>query len=275
TSGIVKVMDFGIAKTLGKERLTRTGMQMGTIAYMSPEQIRNEAVDARSDIYSLGVTLFEMLTGRLPFAYGSDFEMMSAHLKTPPPRLGQYCPDLPAGIEQAVLKGLEKNPAQRFQTAEQFGAALELRDAAERRVSPAPVAARPLSPPPRVASPPQHHSPVPAARLKSAVSPAAGVAHRISPAPFQPAEKRRSPLHAFLSLAFGVAVLCLLFIEGLLQESVGLLLACAVLLYFLPILIAAVLLKRNGAAVVKQNALRGWTGIGWIEAMKLALAMDK
>lgn len=66
----------------------------------------------------------------------------------------------------------------------------------------------------------------------------------------------------------------LLFIEALLHESAGLLLACAVLLYFLPILIAAVLLKRNGATVVKLNALRGWTGIGWIEAMKHALAMD-
>lgn len=288
--GIVKVMDFGIAKVLGKERLTRTGAQMGTIAYMSPEQIRNETVDSRSDIYSLSVTLFEMMTGRLPFAFGSDFELMSAHLRTPPPRITQLCPDVSQRVEEAVLKGLAKDPGQRFQSAEAFGAALELRDAAERRglplAQPPPGAAPPSrapsprprvpSPPPRAPSPPPRvPSPPPASRAKSPVSPAASAVHRASPPPVEPAYKRRSPLSAFLSLAFGVAMLFLLFIEGLLHESVGLLLACAVLLYFLPILIAAVLLKRNGAAVVKVNTLRGWTGIGWIAAMKLALAMDE
>jgi hypothetical protein len=76
-------------------------------------------------------------------------------------------------------------------------------------------------------------------------------------------------------LAFGVAALFCLFFGGLYEESVAMLVACAVLLYFLPILIAAMLLKRNGAAVVRLNTLRGWTGIGWIEAMKEALADDE
>ena len=278
-SGIVKVMDFGIAKVLGGDRLTRTGAQMGTAAYMSPEQIRNEAVDARSDIYSLSVTLFEMLTGRLPFAAGSDFELMSAHLQTPPPRPRQFCPKLAQSVENAVLKALEKRPAARFQSAEAFGAALEDTGAPPQRVSPA-VAHQPLrSAPVSPANPPPRQSP-----QKIASPPPGRFARPVSPAPYadvkhasppRPMRTSRSPLHAFLSLAFGVAVLFCLFFAGLYRESVPLLLACAVLLYFLPILIAAVLMKRNGVTVMKLNALRGWTGIGWIEAMKRALAEDE
>lgn len=299
SSGLVKVMDFGIAKVLGKERLTRTGAQMGTVAYMSPEQIRNEPVDARSDIYSLSVTLFEMLTGTLPFAAGSDFELMSAHLRTPPPKLSSFCPELAQPIEKAVLKGLEKKPADRFQTAEDFGAALELREAPARRVSPV------LHSPPQPPRPAPAESPPPVSLAKPLSPPAVSLAKPLSPAQrsvvkhplpnsplprpnsplpaipsplpprVTPLPRRRSPLYAFLSLAFGVAVLFALFFEGLLRESLPLLLASAVLLYFLPILIAAVLLKRNGAVVVKLNALRGWTGIGWIQAMKHALADDE
>src|SRR5277367_962492 len=79
TGGIVKVMDFGIAKNLaaGAQKKTRTGMTMGTAAYMSPEQILNRDVDFRSDIYSLGVTLYQMLTAHLPFENASDFQLMS------------------------------------------------------------------------------------------------------------------------------------------------------------------------------------------------------
>ncbi len=109
---------------------------MGTMAYMSPEQIRNEPVDARSDIYSLSVTLFEMLTGRLPFVAGSDFELMSAHLQTPPPRLSRFCAEIAKSLENAVLRGLEKKPAARFQTAEEFGAALEHAEAPAHRFPP-------------------------------------------------------------------------------------------------------------------------------------------
>ncbi len=125
TSGMVKVMDFGIAKVLGGQRMTQTGTRMGTVNYMSPEQIRNRPVDIRSDIYALGVTLFEMLTAHLPFESDSDFEVMSQHVNMPPPRPSQYYPYIPAGIEQAVLKALEKDPNARFQTVEEFGAALE------------------------------------------------------------------------------------------------------------------------------------------------------
>src|ERR1700761_809255 len=123
--GVVKVMDFGIAKVLGGQRLTRTGTQVGTAAYMSPEQIRNKPVDIRSDIYSLGVTLYELLTAHLPFESDSEFQIMSDHVNTPPPSPTRHSPYIPRGIEQCALKALEKNPDARFQTVEDFGSALE------------------------------------------------------------------------------------------------------------------------------------------------------
>jgi len=124
-SGIVKVMDFGIAKVLGGQRLTRTGTRMGTVAYMSPEQIRNMPVDIRSDIYSLGATLYELLTAHLPFESDSDFQVMSDHVNAMPPLPTQHYPYIPPGYEQCVMKALAKNPAERFQTVEEFGAGLE------------------------------------------------------------------------------------------------------------------------------------------------------
>jgi serine/threonine protein kinase len=253
--GVVKVMDFGIAKVLGGGGLNKSSTQMGTAAYMSPEQIRRAPVDARSDIYSLSVTLFEMLTGRLPFSGASDYEMMSAHLRMAPRRTAEFCPEIPEFLEAAVLKGLEKNPAMRFQTAESFGAALE---DLKRPVKPAPVA--PVQAPALVAPRGLPASPKPA--------PIVG-ASSMSPG------KAGGRVSGPLCLTMGVALLCWLVFEGLYHENAALLLASAVLLYFLPILVAAMSLKRNGARVVKLNALRGWTGIGWIEAMKHALTDER
>jgi len=92
---------------------------------MSPEQIQNREVDVRSDIYALGVTLYEMLSGHIPFENNSDFQTMHDHVNTPPPLLTSYYPFIPQGIQNVVLKALEKGPGARFQTAEAFGAALE------------------------------------------------------------------------------------------------------------------------------------------------------
>ena len=123
--GIVKVMDFGIAKALGVRGMTRTGMQMGTVLYMSPEQIQSRTIDVRTDIYALGVTLYEMLSGHVPFESESDFQVMHDHVNSPPPPLTRYYPYAAKEFENVVAKALEKNPDQRYQTVEEFGAALE------------------------------------------------------------------------------------------------------------------------------------------------------
>ena len=141
--GIVKVMDFGIAKAVGTRGLTRTGMQLGTLAYMSPEQIQNRNVDVRSDIYSLGVTLYEMLSGHVPFESDSDFQVMHDHVNTPPPPMTRYFPYAPQELEGVVERALAKNPDERFQTVEEFGAALEH----PANFAAAPPAYAPVSPP--------------------------------------------------------------------------------------------------------------------------------
>lgn len=123
--GLVKVMDFGIAKVLGVRGATRTGMQLGTPAYMSPEQIQGRGVDVRSDIYALGITLYQMLSGHVPFEEGSDFEIMRHQVSTPPPPLVHVHPYAPVVYEGVVMKAIEKDPNCRYRSVEEFGAALE------------------------------------------------------------------------------------------------------------------------------------------------------
>jgi serine/threonine-protein kinase len=123
-TGLLKVMDFGIARILGSGRLTRTGHLLGTLEYMSPEQIRGETTDSRSDIYSLGILLYELLTGRAPFEADSDFKLMKAQVEATPPSPRDFRPDLPVELERAILYALAKDPGQRFQSVEDFAATI-------------------------------------------------------------------------------------------------------------------------------------------------------
>jgi serine/threonine protein kinase len=123
--GVLKVLDFGIARALGSARMTRAGHLIGTIEYMAPEQVRGFETDARSDIYSLGMVLYEMLTGRVPFQSDSEFELMKAQVEQLPTPPRQFSPHIPEQVEWAILCATEKDPDKRFQTAAAFCDAIE------------------------------------------------------------------------------------------------------------------------------------------------------
>ncbi len=126
--GPVKVMDFGIAKLAWAADLTKTVGTMGTLAYMSPEQARGEAVDHRTDIWSLGVVLYEMLAGRLPFSGEEIPGVIYSILNRDPEPLIVLRPDVQRHIEQAIAKALAKDPARRYQNIQEFIQDLKSRD---------------------------------------------------------------------------------------------------------------------------------------------------
>ncbi|PYX91484.1 MAG: hypothetical protein DMG71_20065 [Acidobacteria bacterium] len=122
--GVVKLMDFGIARSGSDRGLTMTGTTLGSLYYMSPEQVKGSAVDARSDLYAVGVSLYEMVTGQRPFQADSDFSILAAHLEQAPKPPIELRPDLPEGMNEIILMAMAKNPDERFQSAEAFRAAL-------------------------------------------------------------------------------------------------------------------------------------------------------
>jgi serine/threonine protein kinase len=122
--GVVKLMDFGIARSGNDMGLTMTGTTLGSVAYMSPEQVRCEPLDGRSDLYSVGVSLYETITGQRPYVSDNNFEVMQAHLQVPPTAPIELKPDIPPGLNQLILMAMAKNPAQRFQTADAMRGAL-------------------------------------------------------------------------------------------------------------------------------------------------------
>ncbi len=118
--GTLKVLDFGIARLLGSARMTRAGNIIGTLEYMAPEQVRGQETDGRSDIYALGMMLYEVLTGKLPFDTDNEFELMKSQTEMTPTRPREINPAISEEVEAAIMKAIEKDPEKRFQTGGEF-----------------------------------------------------------------------------------------------------------------------------------------------------------
>jgi serine/threonine protein kinase len=118
--GKVKVTDFGIAKMPNSESLTMVDKAIGTVYYISPEQASSRKIDARSDIYSLGVMLYEMVTGHMPFTADTPIAVIMKHMNTAPVPPTRIVPSLPKGLEQIILCAMDKNPKNRYQSAAQL-----------------------------------------------------------------------------------------------------------------------------------------------------------
>lgn len=118
--GGVKIMDFGIARMLGAEHMTIDGCTIGTPAYMPPEQVLGEEVDGRSDLYSVGVIFYRLLTGKLPFEAETPIAMLQKQMADTPSPLSAHRPELPAWCETVVARALAKSPGDRYQSAEEF-----------------------------------------------------------------------------------------------------------------------------------------------------------
>ena len=117
--------DFGVARMLEGVQLTGTGATIGTPDYMSPEQARGEPAGAQSDVYALGVVLYEMLTGELPFTADTPVAVLLKHMQAIPPSAIMKVPDLPTGVDDVLLRALSKQPDERYATAGRMADALQ------------------------------------------------------------------------------------------------------------------------------------------------------
>lgn len=205
--GVVKLMDFGIARSSTDGSLTTSGTTLGSLNYMPPEQVRGEAADARSDIYSFGVSLYEMLTGRLPFKGDSQYSLMTAHLNQEPQPPITLRSDLPAELNEIILMAIAKDPANRFQSADAFRAALK-----SVPVSALPTAGTTVTPTPRPSTgattlidtptPARTPTPAPTMPMSAPTTPAGAV-----PPPSVAAAASRRGLWLAIGALIGVGVL--------------------------------------------------------------------
>ena len=211
----VKVTDFGIARA-GASDITEVGAIMGTAQYLSPEQAQGRSVTEASDLYSIGVVLFEMLTGRAPFDGDSAVAVALKHVNQPAPSPREFVPSLPPELEAVVLKALAKDPAQRYNEADSFIKDLELVEARLRKgpvdvestavfaplaASTAPTALAPASPVAAEPSPPAAAPPAPPPMLTEE-------------APAEPPERRRRWLAVALVAGLGAVALIAFLLLG-------------------------------------------------------------
>jgi serine/threonine-protein kinase len=123
-NGVGKVLDFGIAKARGASTQTQEGTVKGKYAYMAPEQLKGAAIDRRVDIFAMGIVLYEMLALRRLFQRKTDYLTFRAVMEQPIPDIRRYRPDVPEGVAQAIIRALDRDPRNRFETARQFGSAV-------------------------------------------------------------------------------------------------------------------------------------------------------
>ncbi len=210
THGLVKLMDFGIAKSTDDMQLTRPGTTMGSVYYMSPEQVRGGTVDARSDLYSFGVTLYEMLTGRKPFQADTSYSVLNAHMNEAPTPPVEIDPSISPQLNAIVLRAMAKLPEQRFQTAEEFRGALKaLREVpAPQPAIPAAAAGTPFAD--WTATPaagPQYTAPLPSAAFVP-----------VPPPPGPPPPTAKSHRGLWIGLGAATAILALIAVVALLPR---------------------------------------------------------
>jgi serine/threonine-protein kinase len=165
--GQVLVTDFGIAKLRSQPAdLTHTGMMIGSVRYLSPEQVEGTEIDARTDVYALGIVLFECLLGRVPFQADTDAATALARLRQPPPRPRQLRPELSPGLEAVVLRALARERDQRYATADDLRAALLGAPTTDDPTIGQPVPAAPPTPPPARPAPARPATPPPKPRAR-------------------------------------------------------------------------------------------------------------
>jgi hypothetical protein len=192
--GLVKLMDFGIAKSADDMQLTRPGTTMGSVYYISPEQVSGGTVDARSDIYSFGVTLYEMLTGLKPFQADTSYSILYAQMNEKPKPPVEVNPAVPPKLNDIVLMAMQKDPEHRFQSADAFRNALKSLRQPQPAVAPQPVSqpqgydAVPLS---ASAVMPQQQGYAPVAAASSVAAPQPQAFAPVAPAVSAPAQQQQ------------------------------------------------------------------------------------
>ncbi len=189
------LMDFGVAKIVGGQHHTATGAIVGTVAYMSPEQARGEHIDERSDLYSLGIMLYEMTTGRPPFEGDSAMTVMLKHLNEPVPDVRQIVAGVPEELAALIEKALAKDPADRLQTAAELAAGLRAIAASAR---PTQVGATPAKSTAPTAVTPPAPTVISAPTITAEAAPTPGATDQAGTRVAVPAKKTGAPVGVFI-----------------------------------------------------------------------------